>query len=86
LDLVDLVRGRSFGNYLSPEFQSNQGIILMGMDREKWLAIRNTPRKVGNERYIHVSAEIRQIENPITKKKYNIRGKGDTFRRTQNKG
>jgi len=58
----------------------------MGMDREKWLAIRNTPRKLGNEKLVHVSSDIRQIEHPVTKEKYNIKGKGNTFRRVQNKG
>jgi hypothetical protein len=58
----------------------------MGMDRDKWLAIRNTPRKVGREKLIHVSKEIHRVEDPATKKKYNIAGKGNTFRKVQNKG
>ena len=60
----------------------------MGMDREKWLAIRNTPRKVGNERFIHVSTDIGRFKDPnnptVTRTFKNTPGK--TFRRTQNKG
>jgi hypothetical protein len=60
----------------------------MGMDREKWLAIRNTPRKVGNEKFIHVSTNIGRVKDEthpgkIRTIKFN---KGSTFRKTQNKG
>jgi hypothetical protein len=58
----------------------------MKMDRDKWLAIRNTPRKLEREKLIHVSTDIRQVEHPETKQRYNVKGKGNTFRRTQNKG
>jgi len=59
----------------------------MGMDREKWLAIRNTPRKTNREKMIHTSTNYVEHENPNTGQKQTIKAKsGNTFRRTQNKG
>jgi len=59
----------------------------MGMDREKWLAIRNTPRKLGNEKMIHQSTDLVHVKDDKTHVTRVItRHKGNTFRRTQNKG
>ena len=59
----------------------------MGMDREKWLAIRNTPRKVGNEKLIHQSTNYVKHKDPKTGVEHMVKGsKGKTFRHTQHKG
>jgi len=35
----------------------------MGMEREKWLAMRNTPRKLNRERVIHTSTDVKQVKD-----------------------
>lgn len=59
----------------------------MGMDREKWLAIRNTPRKLAREKLIHVSTNYVNHEDIKTGIKRTLKASpGNTFFRTQNKG
>jgi hypothetical protein len=54
----------------------------MGMDREKWLAIRNTPRKLEREKLIHMSTNYVTHEDPNTGVKRTIKAKsGNTFKR-----
>lgn len=59
----------------------------MGMDREKWLAIRNTPRKLKREKLIHTSVNYIEHKDPDTGTKHMLKaGRGNTFRKVQNKG
>ena len=55
------------------------------MDREKWLAIRNTPRKLNRERMVHVSTDVRQVKDEnqpgVTRTVKLTPGK--TYRRTE---
>jgi hypothetical protein len=60
----------------------------MGMDREKWLAIRNTPRKLKNERLVHVSTNMQRFQDPADGGKIKAIkvGKGQTFRKNHGRG
>jgi len=59
----------------------------MGMDREKWLTIRNTPRKLGREKLIHKSTNFVKHKDGDTGIERTVKAApGNTFRRTQNKG
>lgn len=59
----------------------------MGMDREKWLAMRNTPRKTNREKMIFTATNIGKIKNEETGEIKTVNmSKGKTFRRTQDKG
>ena len=54
----------------------------MGMDREKWLAIRNTPRKTAREKMIHQSTNYVNHEDIKTGERRTIKkAKGNTFKR-----
>jgi hypothetical protein len=57
------------------------------MDREKWLAIRNTPRIKKNEgKVVHVSTNYGKYKDEKTGLEHTIKTKGgNTFRRTQGK-
>jgi hypothetical protein len=60
----------------------------VGMDREKWLAIRNTPKKTNREKMIHVSTNyglVDEVHTPGKPRSIKV-SPGKTFRRTQNKG
>ena len=59
----------------------------MGMDREKWLAIRNTPRKLAREKLIHKSTNfVKHKDGDNGTERVIKAAPGNTFRRTQNKG
>ena len=64
------------------------------MDREKWLAIRNTPRKPKSEvKYVHTATDFRWVDpnlgqdtKGLKTSKFVKASKGKSFHRTQSKG